>query len=265
MEKAIRYSGSCVSAEKEKPENIGEVVKEQNVGVLILAGGKAVRFGRDKLSLTLNGRNLVQIALDKYTGAFQHVALSSNVWPVVNYKFGVLPAAASKELSILTGLEHFEFLGIDKIILAEAARPFTVKKHVDLLVDFLKHGSNAIISGFPSWETIYLEYNEEFKVLPRAGIHIGQTPEGWDLNVLRFAIQKAMHAEVEAAHSFATMLNDGVFTLDFVEGTRSNIKVTYPIDALIAQAIAKEHPDYLFWGSDELQSRTCQKSYEESF
>ncbi|KKK48543.1 hypothetical protein LCGC14_3144090, partial [marine sediment metagenome] len=61
------------------------------------------------------------------------------------------------------------------------------------------------------------------------------------------AIQKAMYTEVEAAHSFATMLNDGAFTLDFVEGTRSNIKVTYPIDEIIAKAIAKEHPELLVW------------------
>ena len=249
MEKTIRHSGLCVSEEKEKPENIGEVVKEQNIGCLILAGGESTRFKGSKLDLELNGRNLAQIALDKYTGVFQYVAISSNVLPD-DFNMGVklLPAAASKELSILTALEHFESLGIDKIILAEAARPFTVKTHVDRLVNFLKHGSNAIISGFPSWETIYFEYNEGFKVLPRAGIHIGQTPEGWDLTVLRYAIQKAMHAEVEAAHSFATMLNDGVFTLGFVEGTRSNIKVTYPIDEIIAKAIAENHPEYLTWG-----------------
>ncbi len=248
MEEKTRHDSPCVSAEKEKSENIGGVVKEQSIGCLILAGGESTRFRGSKLDLELNGRNLTQIALDKYTSVFQHVVVSSNLWPHSSGRVSVLPAAVSKELSILTALEHFESLGIDKIILAEAARPFTVKTHVDLLVDFLKHGSNAIISGFPSWETIYFEYNEEFKVLPRAGMHIGQTPEGWDLNVLRYAIQKAMHTEVEAAHSFATMLNDGVFTLDFVEGTRENIKVTYPIDEIIAKAIVENYPELLTWG-----------------
>ena len=132
MEKTIRHSGLCVSEEKEKSENIGEVVKEQNVGVLILAGGKATRFGGNKLDLMLNGEDLVQIALNKYTSMFQHVVLSSGRYVsdcIVHWCKGVpvLPAAASKELSILTALEHFESLGIDKIILAEAARPFTVK------------------------------------------------------------------------------------------------------------------------------------------
>ena len=249
MAEETRHNRPGVSAEKEKPASVDGMVKEQNIGVLILAGGKSTRFGDNKLDLELNGRNLTQIVLDKYTSVFQHVVVSSNAWSSVVNSHGVfLPAAASKELSILTALEHFESLGIDKIILAEAARPFTVKTHVDLLVDFLKHGSNAIISGFPSWETIYMEYAEEFKVLPRAGIHIGQTPEGWDLNVLRYAIQKAMHTEVKVAHSFATMLNDGTFTLDFVEGTRENIKVTYPIDEIIAKAIAKEHLESLTWG-----------------
>ena len=253
MEKTIRHSGSCVSAEKEKSENIGEVVREQNVGVLILAGGESTRFGPNKLELRLDGRNLVQIALDKYVGMFQHVVLSSNVRSlpgnVLFYRgTPIIPSSESKGLSILTALEYFTLRGIDKVILAEAARPFTVKTHVDLLVDFLKHGSNAIISGFPSWETIYFEYNEEFKVLPRAGIHIGQTPEGWDLNVLRYAIQKAMHTGVDVAYSFAAMLNDGAFTLDFVEGTRSNIKITYEIDVVIAEAIAEKHPKLLAWG-----------------
>ncbi|KKL82570.1 hypothetical protein LCGC14_1983460, partial [marine sediment metagenome] len=107
-------------------------MREQNVGVLILAGGESTRFGPNKLDLRLDGRNLVQIALDKYTSMFEDVAVSSNVL-LDEYDMGVklLPAAVSKELSILTALEYFESLDIDKIILAEAARPFTVKTHVD--------------------------------------------------------------------------------------------------------------------------------------
>lgn len=239
--------GAWLGEQAEKSENAISVVKEQDAGVLVLAGGASVRFGSNKLDLMLNGRDLVQIALDKYTSMFQYVVLSSNVLTVVDFETKVMPSSESKGLSILTALEYFTSLGIDKIILAEAARPFTVKEHVELLVDFLKHGSNAIVSGFPSWETIYCESNELFTVLPRVGMHIGQTPEGWDINVLRYAIQEAMHKDMAVAHSFATMLNDGSFTLDFVEGTRENIKVTYEIDAIIAEAIAKKYPELLMW------------------
>ena len=229
----------------------GQII--DNVGVLILAGGKSVRFGnKDKLDLTLNGYDLVEIALSKYTSMFEHVVLSCTIaydldcilFPHV-WELG---AAKSKGLSILTALEYFESVNIKSIILAEAARPFTVKEHVELLVEMLGTGSNAIISGFPSWESIYCADGKKNTVLPREQMYIGQTPEGWDVRVLRNAIQMALFQDTDISYSFAAALQASKLTVDFCEGTRENIKVTYEVDALIAKAIAKEFPGLLTWG-----------------
>ncbi len=221
----------------------------KDVGVLILAGGESVRFGNtNKLDFTLNGRDLVHIALDKYTGQFEHVVLSSNTCPVVDYGARVIPSSESKGLSILNALGYFRSIGIESIILAEAARPFTAWEHVDLLVELLDHGSNAVISGFPAWESVYHVSDPLCKVLPREQMYIGQTPEGWDVKVLRHAIQMALIQDTDISYSFAAALQASEFTVDFCEGTRENIKVTYAVDALIAKAIAEECPGLLTWG-----------------
>ena len=230
----------------------GQITKIKDVGVLLLAGGKSTRFGgENKLDLTLNGRDLVQIALDKYTGKFEHVVVSiyslCDRSPFIMKGVEVIPAAESKGLSILTALEYFESIDIKSIILAEAARPFTVKEHVELLVEMLGTGSNAIISGFPSWESIYCADGKKNTVLPREQMYIGQTPEGWDVRVLRNAIQIALFQDTDISYSFAAALQASKLTVDFCEGSRENIKVTYEIDALIAEAIAKEFPDLLTW------------------
>ena len=238
--------------EQDKYQKVGQITKIKDVGVLILAGGKSTRFGdEDKMDLTLNGRDLVQIALDKYTARFENVVISSNVLPG-NYDVGVklISAAESKGLSILTALEHFESIDIKSIILAEAARPFTVKEHVELLVGMLGTGSNAIISGFPSWESIYYADGKKNTVLPREQMYIGSTPEGWSVKVLRYAIQIALCQDTDISYSFAVALTGDMFTVDFCESTRSNIKVTYPLDIIIARAIATEYPELLIWGND---------------
>lgn len=247
--------GKSASTEKAVQKELDGFL--ESTGCLILAGGKSRRFGRDKLELTLNGKTLTQIALNKYCSRFEHVILSTNhAIPArfyEQYDVPVMPAAESKGLSILYALEYFEKVGIDRIILAEAARPFTCEEHIDALVDLLDTGSNAVISGYPTWETIYNVTDERAQILPKCDMQIGQTPEGWSISTLKFAIQTNLCQSIDVSYSFAAVLGATDFTVDFCQGTRDNIKITYEIDALIARAIAKEHPDYLYWGDHEIQ------------
>ncbi len=222
----------------------------EDIGVLILAGGKSTRFGdTDKLRLTLNGRDLVQIALDKYTSVFKHVAisiLSCYEYPILIKGAEVTSAAASKGLSILTAIEYFESIGIKSIILAEAARPFTCREHVDALVKLLECGSNAVISGFPTWESVY-HMDGIVTVLQREKLLIGQTPEAWDLSTLKMVVSTSLYQSIDVSYSFAAVLSARKITVDLCTGTRENIKVTYPLDVTIAKAIADEYPELLTW------------------
>ena len=229
----------------------------EDVGVLILAGGQSIRFGaKDKLELTLNGRDLTQIALDKYCGKFEDVVVSSsNPMITKNCDQEVIPhfpAAESKGLSIFVALEYFERIGLKRILLAEAARPFTIEDHVDQILGLLDTGSNAVVSGYPSWETVYHNSPEKLRVLPRHDMYIGQTPEGWDIAALKFAVQTSLYQTIDVSYSFAAVLDATDFTVDFCQGTRSNIKITYDIDEIIAVTLAKEYPELLTWGKSWL-------------
>ncbi len=217
-----------------------------------MAGGKSTRFGdTDKLQLALNGRNLMQIAADKYTRMFEHVVVSSCMkrhgFANCEQQVVVIPASASKGLSILNAIEYFESIGIKSIILAEAARPFTCREHVEALVKLLECGSNAVISGFPTWESVY-HMDGIVTVLQREKLLIGQTPESWDIPTLKMAVSTSLYQAIDVSYSFAAVLSARKITVDLCTGTRENIKVTYPLDVTIAKAIADEFPELLTWG-----------------
>lgn len=218
---------------------------------MILAGGKSTRFGeKNKLDLTLNGEDLIGIALRKYCSRFAHVVLSSRTTNRLHTEDQavVLPSADSKGLSILYALEYFESIGLKSIILAEAARPFTDEGHIDALVDLLQTGSNAVISGFPTWESVYHVPKDVIQVLPREELHIGQTPEGWNIAALKYAVQTNMGQSTDVSYSFGAVLGASDFTVDYCEGTRENIKITYDVDEVIAKALAEAWPALLTWG-----------------
>ncbi len=78
--------------------------------------------------------------------------------------------------------------------------------------------------------------DQNSSVLDRSRIRLIQTPQTFPAAVLQEAFTQPYH---EKFSDEATVVETAGFTVNLVEGERSNIKVTYPIDLLIAEQLLR--------------------------
>ncbi len=222
------------------------------LGALILAGGEGARFKhRLKQDLLLGDKSLTDIVLAKALQYTKYVVVSHQemIWTP---KATRVKAYKDKGLSILTALEPLEKEGVDSVLLMEAVRPFVSRKHIEAIIHAIEEGSVAVISGFQARESTYMVNIETSDnglrtiITDRANQYTGQTPEGWNIGVLQFAIKRAMNT-YNASFSYGYLLQDSVYDVELIEGDSYNFKITYSEDYLYAQVLAVKHPEYI-WG-----------------
>lgn len=125
------------------------------------------------------------------------------------------------------------------VIVHDAARPCLTDTLLQHMLDALQtHG--AVVPAVPATDTLVREVDGRLeRVVDRTHVVGVQTPQAFDLELLRRA-----HANAQAK---GLMLSDDgslVLALDeevvMVRGERTNIKVTYPEDIMIAEVILRE-------------------------
>jgi len=125
------------------------------------------------------------------------------------------------------------------VIIHDAARPCVTDTLLQHVLDALQ-SHNAVVPAVPVTDTIVSEIDGRADhVVDRTHLAGVQTPQGFELELLRRAHSHALDQDV-------TMSDDGslVLALDeevlMVRGERTNIKVTYPEDIMIADVILRE-------------------------
>jgi 2-C-methyl-D-erythritol 4-phosphate cytidylyltransferase len=129
-----------------------------------------------------------------------------------------------------------------KIITHDAVRPFITHR---ILEDNIKNIQeyDACNTVIPATDTIIASENGELiDYIPNRKIMFqGQTPQSFNLTMLKKLYNKLSNedkSELTDACNIFVKNNKKVF---LVEGESINIKITYPYDLQIANAILKEH------------------------
>ncbi len=135
------------------------------------------------------------------------------------------------------------------VLVHDAARCFTPPSQIQRVVDALLAGHEAVIPVLPVVDTVArVNGDQVLGNVPRQDLRLVQTPQGFDLGVLRRAYeQPSSGASATDDASLVAQLGLPVVT---VSGTRAATKVTTPEDLLVAAALGSIDGDlYLDGGS----------------
>jgi len=230
---------------------------------VVLGGGAGTRFGAHlpKQLLTLNGKTLVEHCVAAFAGVpridgapgideillVMPPAYHDEAKRLVGSQVGaVIAGGAARSDSVRNALAHigarYDPAGTG-VLIHDAARPLVTRRIIaDCLAALKEH--DAIGTAVPASDTILaVEDGVIAHVPPRETLYRAQTPQ-----CFRLATIAKAHALAAADPAFQPTDDCGVVLrylpgtpVHIVPGSETNLKVTYPSDLAVAEALLRTH------------------------
>ncbi|MBU4268305.1 MAG: 2-C-methyl-D-erythritol 4-phosphate cytidylyltransferase [Acidobacteria bacterium] len=223
---------------------------------IILAGGAGTRLQGPlpKQFRLIGGRSLLEICLGTFQG---HPGLDGiiMVCPAAQMSLAEKTVAAgrfTKVINILPGgktRQKSSSIGVsaapntsENILIHDAARALVVPAVISRVLEALAH-SRAVMPVLPVSDTTIRvdDAGVVTAILDRAKLRRVQTPQGFKLEIIRQAHEKARAGGVtDASDDCSLVRRYDLAPVVTVMGDPANIKVTYPQDLAIAEAILRD-------------------------
>lgn len=206
---------------------------------LLLAGGTASRFGGEtpKQYIQLNGAEVISYSIH----AMKHSAHTDRIICAADrdhvqrlrevYQIETIPGGDSRNQSVRNGLEYIkrQYPQCGKVLIHEAARPFLTPEWVDDYWEKLDQ-YDSVITAQRITDSLG-RFGEA--VTDRSEYYLIQAPEAFRFELL----YKHFNAESSITATGQHLPPDTPTYLNF--GFRGNMKITYPEDAVIAEAMMR--------------------------
>jgi 2-C-methyl-D-erythritol 4-phosphate cytidylyltransferase len=224
-----------------------------NTWAIILAGGIGARFQGSvpKQFLKLAGRSLLEICLERFQAhpgingivlvcPSAHQALVEKTVAAgrfVNVQ-KIRPGGKTRQESSFIGVSAVP-AGVENVLIHDVARALVAPVVISRVLEALAV-ARAVMAALPAKDTIVRVDDKAMvtAVLDRAKLSLAQTPQGFRLEIIRQAHEQAR------ADGFSNASDDCSLVLRYklapvvtVLGDPGNIKITYPEDLAIAEAI----------------------------
>jgi len=197
--------------------------------IVIVAGGSATRFGKDKLLTELSGKPLILHTVEKALKACKNVVLVASkdnlqelkelLGDTVIFTLG----GETRTQSVKNGLERVPTTA-KLVAIQDGARPFaSCELYLKLFQSAKIHGNAIPI--IKATDTTYDISAKKPTVIDRNNLASAQTPQVFDVNKLKKAYEKSPQ-ETDDGQVWLKAYGE----LHFEEGERTNIKITYPQD-----------------------------------
>ena len=143
---------------------------------------------------------------------------------------------ATRQVSVLKGLEAFEGSGISHVLIHDAVRPFFMPRLLDAIRDAHLDGERAVLPVTAVADTLKRSTPDNYcdGTVSRSGLFAAQTPQSFDYPLI-LAGHRA--AEAEGRDDFtddAAIAEWQEVPVKLVEGDRDNIKLTLRRDIELA-------------------------------
>jgi 2-C-methyl-D-erythritol 4-phosphate cytidylyltransferase len=195
---------------------------------ILVAAGRGERFGGPKHAVLLRGRPLWEWGWDALVrGGVGTVVVVGDV-P------GGVPGGPRRRDSVRAGLDALP-AGASHVLVHDAARPLATPELVRRVIDrLLSGGVDAVVPVVPVRDALKrVGDGWVLATVERADLAGAQTPQGFKVEVLR-----AAHAAGdEDAGDDAVLVERLGGSVACVEGEAANLKVTYPGDLALAEAL----------------------------
>ena len=187
---------------------------------VIVAGGSSTRFGNDKLNMPLFDKTVLQNTVDVFRPIVDQIVVVGAHVDGTTFAEG----GQTRFLSVQNGLN-----AVDKncqfVAIHDGARPFVSKNLVaKLFTEAQKNGS--AIPSLPVTDTVWNLANVA-QVVNRDSLKSVQTPQVFRFDLISHAFANATHQNYTDE---STLFYDVFGQVNFVDGERANVKITYPQD-----------------------------------
>ena len=226
---------------------------------VILAGGQGTRMGnadKPKQFLTVGEKPVIIHTIEKFiinSHFFEIVVLVPKSWLAYtkdiirkyirqHEKIVVVEGGTTRNETIMNAIQYIEDCGRlteDTIIVThDSVRPFVTYRIIEENIKFARN-FGACDTVIPASDTIVESRDGSFisNIPEREKMFQGQTPQSFKAKHLRKIYQSLTDAEraiLTDACKIYVLKNEPVY---LVEGEVSNIKITYPHDLRVAEAI----------------------------
>ena len=219
-------------------------------GAVIVAAGSAARMGGiDKVMAPVQGEPMIcrTVRAFQQTDAIREIVIVTRqdllgriaeLCQDDDKVKAVVVGGSSRQESVWRGLSALS----DKVELAavqDGARPLVTPMLIDRVVR-AAHSYGAAAPGIPVKDTIKTVAGGVVRqTLDRAALQAIQTPQVFDVDLLRGALTKAAADQAQVTDDCSAVERLGM-SVKIVEGDEQNIKITTPLDLKIAQLLLEE-------------------------
>ena len=228
--------------------------RQHRTAALIVAAGRGVRAERPgpKQYEPLAGKTVLARTVEAFTG---HPLINAVLVVIHNddetlYRQALgdheklLPpvfGGQTRQASVLAGLERLAQTQPlpDQVLIHDGARPFVCKDLIAAVSSAIEPEAGAIPVLAISETVKRADAERVVETVPRSGLHLAQTPQGFAFTAILNAHRAAAADETDLTDDEAVAARAGL-AVRTVSGDRRNIKLTSPDDFRYAQAMVTE-------------------------
>jgi 2-C-methyl-D-erythritol 4-phosphate cytidylyltransferase len=215
---------------------------------IIVAGGSGTRMGGDipKQFQLLKGKPVLWHTLKAFTDAYDDIQLVL-VLPEAHLQHGetiakefslhrirITQGGETRFQSVKNGLRLVDAHSI--VFVHDGVRCLVTPQLIKRCAEMALEKGNAI-PAIAATDTIRIETSVGNHVVDRNHVHIIQTPQTFFSNIIKPAFEQPYE---ESFTDEANVVEKTGVKINLVEGESTNIKITKPIDLLIAEKILEE-------------------------
>ncbi len=213
-----------------------------STGVVIVCAGRGRRLGADKAAIKLQGKPLFCHTYELFRNlkAIEQIVIVLRkknfclAQKFINDKrVSLVEGGLRRQDSVLAGLRRLN-KNIKYVLIHDGARPFTPKETILAVIKNVKRYPAVICAVRPKDTLKKASGNFVKSTLDRGSIVMVQTPQAFRKDMIIKAYEKFNHKNsFDDAQLFEFMKRQ----VRVIEGSYLNMKITYPQDIVIANAI----------------------------
>ena len=222
---------------------------------IIAAGGIGSRMGSDmpKQYIKVGGKEIIRHTAEKFSAISRIdkvIILCPEDWVsftkslFTDEKITVISGGTTRNDTLMKAIDFIEATdGLSEetlLVTHDAVRPFVTAEIIENNIDALiKYGATG--TAIPATDTIFESRDKEVisTVPDRSKLFQAQTPQCFGALKLRELYNSLSDSEKEILTDACKIYTIKGYDVHLVKGHVSNIKITYPYDLIVAEAILK--------------------------
>ncbi|AHI52362.1 IspD/TarI family cytidylyltransferase [Spiroplasma culicicola] len=200
--------------------------------LIIVANGKSLRFGENKMLIKINDQYLINKTVSQFIDnkmlnkiiVVSDIGMSEYIDKKYLDKIDFVNGGSTRSLSVQKGLEVVES---EYVLIHDGARPFTSKQLIAKIVDNLK--DNQVVIPILKVSNCLKYVNGEIKTVNRDDYVMSQTPQGFRSEIIKKAYSNVDPNWIDDCQA----VENKNIEIKFIEGEIKNIKITYKEDTKI--------------------------------